>query len=70
MLKYAFDVRAEGPLPLFDVEIFKMLDMVLKGGVIHENVESTQVIDGVSHRSLAGPSIGDIEFESERSPPD
>jgi hypothetical protein len=49
MWKVAVDVRAEREIEMLFGDVVDRLRMLLKGGVVHEDVERAELVDGALH---------------------
>src|SRR3546814_16235234 len=59
-VEVAEDVRLEGALELPGGEIAKVLDLVLFGGVVDQDVETAVLVDGALHGLAAERLVADV----------
>ena len=65
-VEVAEHVGAEGALELLGVELGRIVDLVLLGGVVHQDVDAAELLDGALDRLPAEHLVADVAGEQER----
>ena len=56
----AVEIRLDGAIERLVAELFESVDVLLKCGVVNEDVEFPQLADGPLHRGLAKIRVGNV----------
>jgi hypothetical protein len=64
----AVDVVAERPVPLLGAELGQVVDRLLGGDVVHQQVEAAEFGHGPFHRAIAVTLLGEIAAEPHAAP--